>query len=90
MSDVLTKSERFALEAEEVFDEIPDVGPRRSLSNLRRIAIERPNRAIADVTGAASTKEVTLAAGTTLDFTTAETATFYKTVTVQASATAGN
>jgi hypothetical protein len=36
------------------------------------------------VAGAASTKQVTLAAGTTLDFTTAETATFHKSVTVQA------
>jgi hypothetical protein len=58
MSDVLTKSERFALEAEEVYDEIPDVGPRRSLSNLRRIAIERPNRAISDVTGEAANRSV--------------------------------
>ena len=58
MSDALTKSQRFALEAEEVFDEIPDVGPRRSLSNVRRIAIERPNRAIADVTGESANRSV--------------------------------
>jgi hypothetical protein len=32
----------------------------------------------------ASTKEVTIAARTTLDFTTAQATTFYKTVTVQA------
>jgi hypothetical protein len=37
------------------------------------------------VATAAASKQVTLASGTTLDFTTAETATFYKSVTVQAS-----
>jgi hypothetical protein len=58
MSAALTGTQRFALEAEEVFDEIPDVGPRRSLSNVRRIAIERPNRAIADVTGEAANRTV--------------------------------
>ena len=51
MSATLTKAPRFALEAEEVFDEIPDVGPRRSLTSARRIAVERPDRAVADVEG---------------------------------------
>ncbi len=58
MSTTLTGTQRFALEAEEVFDEIPDAGPRRSLSNLRRIAIERPNRAISDVTGESANRSV--------------------------------
>src|SRR3989304_7817587 len=51
MSDTLSKGPRFALEAEETFDEIPDVGPRRELTNIRSIVMERPNRAVADVVG---------------------------------------
>src|SRR3972149_9614253 len=50
-SDTLSKAPRFALEAEETFDEIPDVGPRRELTNVRSIVMERPNRAVADVVG---------------------------------------
>jgi hypothetical protein len=51
MSDKLSKAPRFALEAEETFDEIPDVGPRRELTSVRSIVMERPNRAVADVVG---------------------------------------
>ena len=41
----------FALEAEETFDEIPDGQLRRQLTNVRRIAVERPSHLAADVTG---------------------------------------
>ena len=51
MSDRLAELKRFAFEAEETFDEIPDGQPRVALSNLRRMALERPNRAVADATG---------------------------------------
>lgn len=51
MSEFLAKVPRFALEAEETFDEMPDGQPKMELSNLRRIAVERPNRVAADATG---------------------------------------
>lgn len=51
MSDTLSKARGFALEAEETFDEVPEVGPRRELSNVRSIAMERPNRAVTDAFG---------------------------------------
>lgn len=51
MSEFLAKLPRFALEAEESFDEIPDGQPKMELTNLRRIAVERPNRVAADATG---------------------------------------
>jgi len=51
MSEFLAKVPRFALEAEETFDEMPDGQPKMELTNLRRIAVERPNRAAADATG---------------------------------------
>lgn len=51
MSDLLGKSSRFALEAEETFDEIPDGEPRHALTNLRRVAVERPGRLAADASG---------------------------------------
>jgi hypothetical protein len=54
MAATLDKAQRFALDAEEVFDEIPDAGPRRSLTSARRIAIERRDRVVADVTGEAA------------------------------------
>jgi hypothetical protein len=51
MSEFLAKVPRFALEAEETFDEVPDGQPRMELTNVRRIAVERPNHAAADATG---------------------------------------
>lgn len=51
MSEFLSKIPRFALEAEETFDEMPDGQPKLELTNLRRIAVERPNHAAADATG---------------------------------------
>jgi hypothetical protein len=51
MSEFLAKLPRFALEAEETFDELPDGELRRQLTNVRRIAVERPNHVAADATG---------------------------------------
>jgi hypothetical protein len=51
MSDFLGKVQRFALEAEESYDEIEDGEPKIELTNLRRVAIERPNHLAADATG---------------------------------------
>jgi hypothetical protein len=51
MGEFLAKLPHFALEAEETFDEIPDGQLRRQLTNVRRIAVERPNHFAADVTG---------------------------------------
>jgi hypothetical protein len=51
MSEFLAKLPRFAFEADEVFDEIPDGELRQQLSNTRRVALERPNHAAADVNG---------------------------------------
>ena len=51
MSDRLAELKRFAFEAEETFDEIPDGQPRVALSNLRHVALERPNRVATDATG---------------------------------------
>jgi len=58
MSATLMKAQRFALDAEEMFDAIPEVGPRRHLMNVRRIAIERPDRAVADATGETANRGV--------------------------------
>ena len=51
MSEFLAKLPRFAFEAEETFDEVPDGQLRRQLTNVRRVAVERPNHLAADATG---------------------------------------
>jgi hypothetical protein len=51
MGEFLAKLPSFALEAEETFDELPDGQLRRQLTNVRRIAVERPNHVAADATG---------------------------------------
>jgi len=51
MGEFLARVPRFALEAEETFDEIPDGELRRELTNVRRVAVERPNHIAADATG---------------------------------------
>jgi hypothetical protein len=51
MSEFLAKLPRFALEAEETFDGLPDGELRRQLTNVHRVAVERPNRVAADATG---------------------------------------
>lgn len=51
MGAFLAGSPRFALEAEETFDELVAGEPRRQLTNVRRVAVERPGRLAADATG---------------------------------------
>jgi hypothetical protein len=51
MSERLATLTAFALEAEEVYDEVPEHSPRRQLSNLRHVALRRPNRLVGDVAG---------------------------------------
>jgi len=51
MGAFLARLPHFALEAEETFDEIPDGQLRRQLTNVRRIAVERPSHLAADATG---------------------------------------
>ena len=51
MSDRLARVDAFALEAEEVYDEVPEQSPRRQLTNLRRVAMRRPDRLVGDAAG---------------------------------------
>jgi hypothetical protein len=51
MGEFLARLPSFALEAEETFDELPDGQLRRQLTNVRRVAVERPNHVAADATG---------------------------------------
>jgi hypothetical protein len=51
MSERLARAGAFALEAEEVYDDVPDQGPRRQLTNLRRVAMRRPDRLVGDTSG---------------------------------------
>jgi len=44
MSDRLAGVTALALEAEEIYDEVPADAPRRQLTSLRRVAMRRPNR----------------------------------------------
>jgi len=51
MGEFLAGLPHFALEAEETFDELPDGQLRRQLTNVRRVAVERPNHVAADAKG---------------------------------------
>ena len=51
MSDRLAQAEAIAFEAEEVYDEVPDESPRRQLTNLRSVAMRRPDRLVGDTSG---------------------------------------
>jgi hypothetical protein len=51
MGEFLGKLPRFAIEAEETFDEIEAGEPRRQLTNVRRAAVVRPDHLAADATG---------------------------------------
>jgi len=51
MSDRLGRSAAFALEAEEVYDEVPEQSPRQQLTNVRHVAMRRPNRLVGDASG---------------------------------------
>lgn len=60
MSTFIAATERFAFEAEETYDELPGGAPRMLLSNVRRIAVERPRRFFADVEGDSLNRSVWL------------------------------
>ena len=51
MSDLLASTKSFALEAEETYDEVPEQLPRTQLTNLRHVALRRPDRMVGDVSG---------------------------------------
>jgi hypothetical protein len=51
MSEHLQGMERFAFEAQETFDEVHYRAPRVHLTNLRRVAVQRPDRFAADADG---------------------------------------
>lgn len=51
MSDVLAAATSIALEAVEIYDEVPEHAPRRQLANRRHVALRRPDRLVGDVTG---------------------------------------
>src|SRR5689334_16273155 len=43
MSDRLAGVQAFALEAEEILDEVPEHSPRQQLTTIRRVALRRPD-----------------------------------------------
>jgi hypothetical protein len=51
MSDRLARVSAFALEAEEVFDEVPEQSPRQQLTNTRHVVLRRPDRLAGDASG---------------------------------------
>ena len=58
MSDLLTSSKSFALEAEEVYDEMPEDLPRTQLTSRRHVALRRPDRLAGTVAGDAMNRSV--------------------------------
>lgn len=51
MSDRLRRAGAFSLVADETYDEVPEHGPRRQLTNTRRVSLRRPDRLAGDATG---------------------------------------
>ena len=51
MSERLASAPAFALEAEEVYDEVPEHSPRRQLTSVRHVALRRPDRLVGDAAG---------------------------------------
>jgi len=51
MSDRLAKATSLAVDAEEVYDEVPEDAPRRQLTCVRRVAMRRPGRLVGDASG---------------------------------------
>jgi hypothetical protein len=51
MSDRLSHVTALAIEAEEVYDEVPADAPRRQLTSVRRVAMRRPDRLVGDASG---------------------------------------
>jgi hypothetical protein len=58
MAALLAGSKAFALEAEEVFDEVPEHSPRRQLTNRRQLALRRPDRLAGDASGDAVNRTI--------------------------------
>ncbi|HXJ78748.1 MAG TPA: DUF2092 domain-containing protein [Candidatus Methylomirabilis sp.] len=58
MSDLLTSSKAFALEAEEVYDELPEDLPRTQLASRRHILLRRPDRLAGTTAGDAVNRSV--------------------------------
>jgi len=56
MSDRLAQVTALAIEAEEVYDEVPADRPRTQLMNVRRVAMRRPDRLVADAAGDAQNR----------------------------------
>ena len=51
MSDRLARAAALAIEAEELYDEVPADAPRRQLTGMRRVAMRRPDRLVGDASG---------------------------------------
>ena len=51
MSDHLARVGAFALEAEELYDEVPEHSPRQQLTTSRHVAMRRPDRLAGDASG---------------------------------------
>jgi hypothetical protein len=51
MSARLARATSFTVEAEEVYDEVPEQSPRQQLVSTRRVAVRRPDRFAGDATG---------------------------------------
>src|SRR5512144_947569 len=51
MSDRLSHVTALAIEAEEVYDEVPADAPRQQLTSVRRVAMRRPDRLVGDASG---------------------------------------
>ena len=51
MSERLARTSAFALEAEELYDEVPEHSPRRQLTSIRHVAMRRPDRLVGDASG---------------------------------------
>ena len=58
MSDLLAASKAFALEAEEVYDEVPEDLPRIQLTSRRHVALRRPDRLAGTTAGDAVNRSV--------------------------------
>ena len=56
MSDRLAQVKALALEAEEIYDEVPADRPRTQLANVRHVAMRRPDRLVADAAGDAQNR----------------------------------
>jgi hypothetical protein len=56
MSDRLAQVNALALEAEEIYDEVPADRPRTQLMNVRHVAMRRPDRLVADASGDAQNR----------------------------------